>query len=73
MFRTIAAKINKDGDYPERAFTGDVYTRILEGALYDHLPHGFHTEKTEKNDEYVPLRERRPERQIQPLPPRGRR
>lgn len=59
MFRTIVDKIERDADYPARSFTIDVMNRVLQGALYDHLPHGFHTEKTEAG-EYVPLRERRP-------------
>jgi hypothetical protein len=59
MFKTIAEKIPKDGDYPDRCFTLEVYNRILEGAFYDHLPHGFHQEMSESN-EYVPLRQRRP-------------
>lgn len=60
MFRTIVSKISRDEDYPERAFTNDVYTRVLEGALYDHLEHPFHRERANANDEYIPLRERRP-------------
>src|ERR1035437_939428 len=60
MFRTIAGKIKKDDDYPDRQYTVDVYTRVLEGAFYDHLQFGFHREKTERNGEYIPLRDRRP-------------
>src|SRR5580693_4903211 len=59
MFRTIAEKIERDKDYPDRCFTLEVYDRILNGAFYDHLPHGFHQEISGAN-EYVPLRERRP-------------
>jgi hypothetical protein len=59
MFRTIASRIKRDGDYPDRQFTLDVYGRVLEGAFYDHLPHGFHVEQA-RNGEYVPLRDRRP-------------
>jgi hypothetical protein len=59
MFRTIAALIERDKDYPERTYTLEVYDRILEGAFYDHLQHGFHQEMT-ASKEYVPLRERRP-------------
>lgn len=60
MLRTIVEKIKRDDDYPARAYTNDIYTRVLEGALYDHLPHAFHVEKTERLGEYIPLRERRP-------------
>jgi hypothetical protein len=59
MFRTIASRIQRDADYPERQFTLDVYSRVLEGAFYDHLPNGFHEEQ-KRNGEYVPLRDRRP-------------
>jgi hypothetical protein len=59
MFRSIAAKIPRDKDYPDRAFSIDVFTRVIEGALYDHLPNAFHQERTESN-EYVKLRDRRP-------------
>jgi hypothetical protein len=59
MFRTIAAQIPKDADYDDRCFTLEVYDRILNGAFYDHLPHGFHQE-TSASNEYVPLRDRRP-------------
>jgi hypothetical protein len=59
MFRTIASRIQRDNDYPERHFTLDVYGRVLEGAFYDHLPYGFHIEQNGAG-EYVPLRDRRP-------------
>ena len=59
MFRSITATMGRDRDYPARQFTLDVYGRVLNGALYDHMPHGFHQEKTENGD-YVPLRDRRP-------------
>ncbi|XLV72576.1 hypothetical protein ACKZDW_07965 [Ralstonia syzygii subsp. celebesensis] len=59
MFKTITSKIDRDRDYPERQFVIDTLTRVLEGTLYDHLPHDFHTEKTDAG-EYIPLRDRRP-------------
>jgi hypothetical protein len=59
MFKTIAEKIQKDGDYPDRTYTLEIFDRILSGSFYDHLPHGFHQEMSGAN-EYVPLRERRP-------------
>jgi hypothetical protein len=59
MFRTIAEKIERDRDYPDRTYTLEVYDRILNGGFYDHLPHGFHQEISGAH-EYVPLRERRP-------------
>ena len=59
MFRTIADRIRRDTDYPARCYTLEIYNRILDGAFYDHLPHGFHQEMNEAQ-EYVPLRDRRP-------------
>jgi hypothetical protein len=59
MFKTITDKIQRDWDYPERQFTLDVLTRVLEGRLYDHLQYDFYSEKT-LSGEYIPLRERRP-------------
>jgi hypothetical protein len=59
MFRTIYGGIQRDTDYPERQFTLDVYNRVLEGAIYEHLPYGFHEEKS-PSQEYIPLRQRRP-------------
>lgn len=59
MFRTIYGGIQRDTDYPERQFTLDVYNRVLEGAIYEHLQYGFHEEKS-PSQEYIPLRQRRP-------------
>lgn len=59
MFKTIQSKLPKDSDLPERTFRLQVLQRVLNGALYDELPHAFHEEKTD-GDEYIPLRERRP-------------
>jgi hypothetical protein len=59
MFRTIASKVSRDKDCSDRQFTLDIYNRVLEGALYDHLPWGFHNEK-QSTGEYIPLRDRRP-------------
>ena len=60
MFRNIISRVDRDKDYPARQFAIDVYSRVLDGAIYDHLPHSFHEEKNESNGEYVPLRDRRP-------------
>jgi hypothetical protein len=59
MFQTIKNTIPKDQDYPERQFRLSVLTRVLRGQLYDTLEHDFHEEKGE-NQEYIPLRQRRP-------------
>ena len=60
MFRNIVNRIKRDRDYPLRQFAIDVYSRVLDGAIYDHLPHSFHEERNEGNGEYIPLRDRRP-------------
>ena len=59
MFRSIVSRIERAGAYPDRQFTLDVYNRVLEGALYDHLPYGFHQEQSQAH-EYIPVRDRRP-------------
>ncbi|HYB11692.1 MAG TPA: phage portal protein, partial [Alphaproteobacteria bacterium] len=59
MFKTITDTIPSDRDYPIRQRTIDLRRRVLNGTIYDHLPNGFHEEKG-RNDEYIPLRSRRP-------------
>jgi len=59
MFKTITDAIPADRDYPARQRTIDLRRRVLNGTIYDHLPNGFHEEKG-RNDEYIPLRSRRP-------------
>ena len=59
MFKTLSDKIPKDADLPERAHTIEVLNRVLDGELYDVLPHPFHMEKNDAG-EYVLLRDRRP-------------
>lgn len=59
MFKTIQQKLNRDDDFPERSFRIQVLQRVLNGTLYDELPHAFH-EEANGADEYIPLRDRRP-------------
>ncbi|KVC81396.1 phage portal protein [Burkholderia ubonensis] len=59
MFRTIQEKLNRDDDFPDRTFRVQVLQRVLNGTLYDELPHAFHEERNGA-EEYIPLRERRP-------------
>ncbi|HEX8894458.1 MAG TPA: phage portal protein [Terriglobales bacterium] len=59
MFKTLQSKLPKDKDLPERTFRLQVLQRVLNGTLYDELPHAFHEEKS-GSEEYVPLRDRRP-------------
>ena len=60
MFKSIVEKIPRDKDYPQRQFDIDVLTRLLEGKIYDHMQYGFHEEKVEGTEDYIPLRNRRP-------------
>ena len=59
MFETICDLIPRDADYPARARTLDILKRVLNGTLYDVLPHQFHEERG-AGGEYIPLRSRRP-------------
>src|SRR6516164_5412631 len=59
MFKTIQSKLPKDKDLPERNFRLQVLQRVLNGTLYDELPHAFHEEQNGA-EEYIPLRDRRP-------------
>lgn len=59
MFETICRLIPTDTDYPARTKALDILTRVLDGRLYDVLPHEFHEERT-PGGEYIPLRNRRP-------------
>ena len=60
MFRTISEKIQRDSDYPYRQYQIDLYTRVLNGTLYDILKTDFNTERNNGTGEYIPVRERRP-------------
>lgn len=59
MFKTLSDKVPRDRDYPGRQWRLDLLGRMLDGSIYDVLPHSFHEEKSEAG-EYIPLRERRP-------------
>ena len=59
MFGSIAARVPQDKDLPERAWRLEVLRRVLDGTIYDVLPHPFHDER-KAGGEYVPLRDRRP-------------
>ena len=59
MFGSIAARIPHDKDLPERAWRIEVLRRVLDGTLYEVLPHPFHDER-KAGGEYIPLRDRRP-------------
>ena len=59
MFRTIAATIPVDPDYPPRTRRLDLLMRVLDGRFYDGLRYAFGEEKSGAG-EYIPIRERRP-------------
>ena len=59
MFKTLQQTFNPDSDLPARSFRLQMLARVVNGTLYDNLKHRFETEIS-ANDEYVPLRERRP-------------
>jgi hypothetical protein len=59
MFDTITGLIPRDPDYPDRVWRLDVLSRVLDGRLYDVLPHSFHDER-DALGEYIPLRKRKP-------------
>ena len=59
MFHTICDLVPADPDMPLRARRLEILRRVLNGTLYDVLPHDFHEERT-SSGEYIPLRLRRP-------------
>jgi len=59
MFDTLRSLIPRDPDLPARAHEIAVLRHVLDGTLYDALPHEFHTERG-PGGEYIPLRLRRP-------------
>jgi hypothetical protein len=59
MFDTLASMVTKDNDLPARAWRLDVWSRVLDGSIYDVLHYQFHEEKNGAG-EYVPVRDRRP-------------
>ena len=59
MFETICDLIPRDPDYSARSRMLDILKRVLDGTLYDVLPHQFHEERG-AGGEYIPLRNRRP-------------
>ena len=59
MYKSLQTRWARDKDLPDRAYDLSMLTRILDGTVYDKLPHAFHEEKA-PNDEYVPIRDRRP-------------
>lgn len=59
MFKQIIKSSNPDKDYPERCITIDMYTRVLNGELYDCLPY-FFSQEYDSSGKYIPLHRRQP-------------
>ena len=59
MFDTLCELVPRDSDYPDRVRQLSILHRLLDGTLYDVLPHHFHEERG-PGGEYIPLRQRRP-------------
>jgi hypothetical protein len=59
MFGTLCELVGRDTDYPDRVRQLSILNRVLDGTLYDALPHHFHEERG-PGGEYIPLRQRRP-------------
>ncbi len=59
MFQAICGLIPVDPDLSVRARRLDILRRVLNGTLYDVLPHDFYDERS-PSGEYIPLRRRRP-------------
>lgn len=59
MYKTLQQTWPQDQDLPDRAYKLSLLSRVLDGTIYDRLIHAFHEEKA-PNQEYVPIRDRRP-------------
>lgn len=59
MLKKIIESLNQDKDYPDRAHKIDVYTRVLNGELYDKIPNSF-SDEYDSSGKYIPLYKRRP-------------
>jgi hypothetical protein len=59
MFQTLCDLLPRDAALPARARALDALRRVLDGSIYDVLPHQFHEERG-AGGEYIPLRMRRP-------------
>jgi hypothetical protein len=59
MFTTLCGLVPVDPHYPERTRRLGILKQVLDGTLYDALPHEFHEERGAGGD-YIPLRDRRP-------------
>ena len=62
MYSSIADRVPRDRDYPDRVWYLDCLRHVLNGTLYDLLPYQFHQERKGINGDgdYIPIAERRP-------------
>ena len=62
MFASIADRVARDRDYPERVWRLECLRRVLNGTLYDVLPYQFHQERSgfHNDGDYIPIAERQP-------------
>ncbi|WP_137010139.1 phage portal protein [Aquitalea aquatilis] len=58
-FQNLQQTYPQDADYPARTARLAALTRVLDGTMYDSLPHPFAEEKNNAG-EYIPLAKRRP-------------
>ena len=58
MLQTLIDSMNLDRDYPLRSRNIDVYTRILNGTLYDHLQYSFFDENS--GSDAILMKDKRP-------------
>lgn len=59
MLHQIVKNLNLDKDYPERCHNIDIYTRVLNGELYDGLKCEF-CDEYDSAGAYIPLHRRKP-------------
>src|SRR4051812_26799397 len=59
MFNYTKSKIDWDKDLPERSKLIDLYARVYDGELYDHLRYFFWQERDGAGN-YIPINKRQP-------------
>lgn len=60
MLNHIYKKIKWDDDLPYRSRLIDLYTRVYNGTVYDHLEYFYFQERTGSNGSYIPIQNRQP-------------
>ena len=59
MLDSIVQTLKKPPGLPDRAARLDVRNRVLDGTIYDSLPHQF-SDETSASGEYIPIKQRKP-------------